>query len=227
MGANTAEMLTLHGFGRVNSKVVGLTRDLRALWALEELGVPYRVHGVDHPAGELGSEEFRRMNPFAQVPVLDDEGFVLTESGAILLYLAEKTGRLIPEDFQGRAQVTRWCFAALNSVEPPLFQLVMIDLLGAADPTGAQRRPGVVQYSERVLGSVEAWLEGRPYLAGEAFTVADILMVTVLREVRNAGVLERFARVSAYRERCEQRPAWQRTLDAYEQRLGVPAGSAR
>ncbi|NBD10046.1 glutathione S-transferase family protein [Corallococcus silvisoli] len=220
-------MITLYGFGRVNSKVVGLTRDLRVLWTLEELGVPYRVHGVDHPAGETRSEEYRRLNPFAQVPVLEDEGFVLTETGAILLYLAEKTGRLMPADFQGRAQVTRWCFAALNTVEPPLFQIVMIDLLGDADPTGAQRRPGMVNHAELHLTALEDWLRGRPHLAGEAFTVADILMTTVLREVRNAGVLDRFPRVSAYRERCEARPAWRRTLDAYEQRLGAPAGSAR
>jgi glutathione S-transferase len=220
-------MLTLYGFGRVNSMVVGLTRDLRALWALEELGVPYRVHGVDHPSGETSSEEYRRLNPFTQVPVLDDDGFVLTETGAILLYLAEKTGGLMPADLQGRAQVTRWCFAALNSVEPPLFQIAMIDLFGAADPTGAQRRPELVKWAGRALGSLEDWLRERPYLTGEMFTVADILMTTVLREVRNSGVLDAFPRVSAYRERCEARPAWRRTLDAYEQRLGAPAGSAR
>ncbi|WP_342379549.1 glutathione S-transferase family protein [Myxococcus stipitatus] len=220
-------MLTLYGFGRVNSKVVGFTRDLRVLWALEELGLPYQVHGVDHPSGELRGDAFLRMNPFAQVPVLDDNGFVLTESAAILLYLAEKTGRLIPSELEGRAQVTRWCFAALSSVELPLSQLLMVDLLGASDPTGAQRRPGLVKYSERVLGALEDWLGSRAYLVGEAFTVADILMATVLREVRNAGVLEGFPKVSAYRVRCESRPAWQRTLDAYEQRLGVPAGSTR
>ena len=220
-------MLTLYGFGRVNSKVVGLTRDLRVLWALEELGVPYRVHGVDHPAGEHTREEYRRLNPFTQVPVLEDDGFVLTETGAILLYLAEKTGGLMPPELQGRAQVTRWCFAALNTLEPPLFQIVMIDLFGAADPTGAQRRPGLVEHARRHLTALEDWLRERPYLTGEAFTVADILMTTVLREVRHAGVLEAFPRVSDYRERCEARPAWRRTLETYEQRLGAPAGSAR
>lgn len=220
-------MLTLYGFGRVNSKVVGLTRDLRVLWALEELEVPYRVRGMDHPAGETRSEEFRRLNLFRQLPVLEDEGFVLTESGAILLYLAEKTGKLMPTDFHGRALVTRWCFAALTTLEPPLSQIVMIDLLGAADPTGAQRRPELVQWAGLHLTALDDWLRERPYLTGEAFTVADILMTTVLREVRNAGVLEGFPRVCAYRERCEARPAWRRTLEAYEQRLGAPAGSAR
>jgi glutathione S-transferase len=133
----------------------------------------------------------------------------------------------MPTGLQGRAQVTRWCFAALNTLEPPLFQIVMIDLLGAADPTGAQRRPELVKWAERALTSLEEWLGARPYVTGEAFTVADILMTTVLREVRNAGVLDGFPRVSAYRERCEARPAWRRTLAAYEQRLGAPAGSAR
>ncbi|MHA7627546.1 glutathione S-transferase family protein [Corallococcus sp. M7] len=200
---------------------------MRVLWALEELELPYRVHGVDHPAGETRGEAYQRLNPFRQVPVLDDDGFVLTETGAILLYLAEKTGQLMPADLQGRAQVTRWCFAALTTVELPLSQIIMIDLLGASDPTGEQRRPGLVKYAEHHLAALEDWLRERPYVAGEAFTVADILMTTVLREVRNAGVLEGFPRVSAYRERCEARPAWKRTLEAYEQRLGVPAGTAR
>ena len=112
-------MLTLYGFGRVNPMVVGITRDLRVLWALEVLGLPYRVHGVDHPAGELQGEEYRRRNPFTQVRnLLDDDGFVLTESGAILLY-------------------------------------------GAADPTGAQRRPWFVQWAERALGSLQDALGDR------------------------------------------------------------------
>jgi glutathione S-transferase len=220
-------MLTLYGFGRVNAKVVGLTRDLRALWTLEEIGLPYQVRGLDHPAGELQTEEYRRLNPFTQIPVLDDDGFVLTETGAILLYLAEKSGKLMPRDLQGRAQVTRWCFAALNTLEPPLFQITMIDLFGAADPTGAQRRPEMVKWADRGLSALEDWLKERPHITGEEFTIADILMTTVLREVRHGGVLDGYPRVRAYRERCEARPAWQRTLEAYERRLGVAAGSAR
>jgi glutathione S-transferase len=137
-------MLTLYGFGRVHPKVIGVTRDLRALWMLEECGLPHEVRGLDHFAGELSSEAFRRLSPFAQLPVLDDDGFVLTETGAVLLYLAEKSGKLIPADLQGRAQVTRWCFAALNTVEPPLFQIAMIDGFGADSPAEQARRPGLV-----------------------------------------------------------------------------------
>ncbi|WNG22765.1 glutathione S-transferase family protein [Cystobacter fuscus] len=220
-------MLTLYAFGRVHAKVIGVTRDLRPLWMLEECGLPYQVRGLDHFAGELNSEAYRRLTPFAQIPVLEDDGFVLTETGAILLYLAEKSGRLIPSDLQGRAQVTRWCFAALNTVEPPLFQIAMIDLFSAGDPSEQARRPGLVKWADRALGGLEEWLSARPYLVGEDFTVADVLMTTVLREVRGSDVLARYPGVRAYQQRCEARPAWQRTLDAYEQRLGAPPGSTR
>lgn len=217
-------MITLYGFGRVHEKVVGYTRDLRALWALEELGLPYQVRGLDHSAGEFKTEEFRRLSPFAQAPVIDDDGFVLTETGAVLLYLAEKAGRL-PADLKDRAQVTRWCFAALNTLEPPLFQLAMIDLFG--DPTGPERRPQLVEWAMRGLTGLEDWLAERTFLTGEDFTVADILMTTVLREVRTSTLLGDFPRVSAYRARCEARPAWHRTLEDYERRLDVAPGSAR
>ena len=218
-------MITIYGFGRVHEKVVGYTRDLRVLWALEEMGLPYRVRGLDHSAGEFKTEEFQRVSPFAQAPVIDDDGVVLAESGAVLLYLAEKAGRLIPADPKGRAQVTRWCFAALTTIEPPLMQIAMIDNFG--DPAGEERRPGLVEWSRRVLAALEDWLAERTYLTGEDFTVADILMTTVLRAVRTSTLLGDFPRVSAYGARCEARPAWNRTLEAYERRLGAPAGSAR
>ena len=220
-------MLSLYCFGRVHEKVIGVTRDLRALWMLEECGLPYTLRGLDHSGGELNSEAFRRLNPFVQLPVLEDDGFVLTETGAILLYLAEKSGRLMFSDLQGRAQVTRWCFAALNSVEPPLFQIAMIDLFNSGDPAEQARRAGLLKWAERVLGAVEEWLSARPYLCGEDFTVADILMTTVLREVRGSEVLAGFPRVRAYQQKCEARPAWQHTLQAYEQRLGAKPGSTR
>ena len=93
-------MITLYGFRRVPGVVVGFTRDLRALWALEETGLPYRVKGLDFEF-ELQTEEYRQVSPFAQVPAIDDDGFVLCESGAVLLYLAEKAGTFAPRDPRG------------------------------------------------------------------------------------------------------------------------------
>lgn len=220
-------MITLYGFGRVNEKVVGLTRDLRVQWALEETGLPYRVRGVDHTGGEHQADEYRRLNPFSQIPSIDDDGFVMTESGAIVLYLAEKSGKLMPSDFQGRAQVMRWCFVALSTVEPPIQELGLIELMGPNDPSGAQRRPALVKWIQRVCRNLEGWLAERQFLLGEDFTVADILMSTVFRQIRNAGVLDEYPRIQAYRARCEARPAWLRTVEAYEKRLHVEPGIAR
>lgn len=110
-------MITLYGFGRGHRKVIGETRDLRVQWALEELGLPYRVHPLDHTGGELDSPAYAAISPFNQVPVIDDDGVVVAETGAILLYLAEKAG-VLPADAAGRAAVVQWCFAALTTVGP-------------------------------------------------------------------------------------------------------------
>src|SRR5688572_18020041 len=110
-------MITLYGFGRVHDKVIGITRDLRVYWALEETGLPYRVHGVDHTGGEHLGEPYGEKSCFNQIPTIDDGDFTLSESAAISLYLAEKSGKLIPQDVKGRTRVTQWCFVSLATVE--------------------------------------------------------------------------------------------------------------
>ena len=120
-------MLKIYGFSKVNAGARGHTRDLRVQWALEELHLPFEVVGLDHPANDLSSDAYRRLSPFEQIPAIDDDGLVLSESAAIALYLAKKAGRLIPGDLTGEAQVMRWCFAAMNSVEPPLLALMVLD----------------------------------------------------------------------------------------------------
>jgi glutathione S-transferase len=216
-------MITLHAFGRVNSMVHGLTRDLRVQWALEELGLPYQVRGVDHPAGETKADGFRHLSPFHQLPVIEDDGVVLSESGAILVYLAEQAGQLA--DPQQHAEVVRWCFAALTTVEPVISMIVLEDFDRKTDPVSRDRRANQVKWAEQVLGVVEQHLGERAFTAGEEFTVADILMVTVLRQARRAGVLAKFPRCEAYRQKCEARPAWARTVAAYETRLGAAPGA--
>src|SRR5471032_825181 len=136
-------MITVYGFRRVRDLVIGETRDLRALWALEETALPYRVHGLDFVAGETGTAEFHELSPFNQVPVIDDDGFIVAESGAIVIYIAEKAGKLIPTDPKGRSRVTQWCCAALNNIEPTLLQIQVIDA-GGEQATGALRRQALV-----------------------------------------------------------------------------------
>ena len=219
-------MITLYGFGRIFPEGRGETKDLRAQWALEELGLPYRVHALDHTGGELDSEAYRRISPFRQVPVIDDDGFVVAESAAVVLYLAEKAGKLIPSDVQGRTRVVQWCFAAVSTVEPTL---VCIDLIGMFDPTRTAHKldTEVRRIATRWLGEVERRLEDREWIACADFTAADIMMAGVLRGIRKTDLMEPFPKVKGYFERCQARPAWQRTLGLYAERLGVSVDDIR
>ena len=219
-------MITLYGFGRVHREVIGETRDLRAQWALEETELPYRVHALDHTGGELDGPAYSRISCFHLVPVIDDGGFIVAESAAVLLYLAEKAGKLIPSDFEGRMRVVQWCFAAVATVERPLMEIQLIDKFGGGE--GAEsRRAEMVKEAGRWLDGLERRLDGREWIACADFTVADILLATVLREIRKTDLIHPYPRLKAYYARALARPAWQRTLDSYSERLGVTVADIR
>jgi glutathione S-transferase len=213
-------VITLYGFGRVFRPVVGETRDLRVQWALEETGLPYRVHGLDHTGGEHQGPSYSQINCFQLLPAIDDDGFTVSESGAVLLYLAEKAGKLIPPDFEGRTRVVEWCFSSLNTVERPMLEIQLIDKFGGGE--GAEdRRANMVKQAKRWLDVLERRLDDREWIACAEFTVADILLATVLRAIRKTDLLGPYPRVKAYYVRALARPAWQRALTAYAERLGV------
>lgn len=209
-------MLKVYGFARVNAMARGNTRDLRILWALEEMGLPHEIVGMDHPGHDLDAPSFRALNPFGQLPVIDDDGVVVTESGAILLYLARKSGKLMPSDRAGEAQVLRWSIAALSSVELPVLSLWFANLSGGEGSAPAKALHG---WSDMRLRQLDGWLSDRQYVATDEFTVADILMAHVLAAAANQGLLEPYPHLVAYRQRCMDRPAWKRTLAAYEARV--------
>lgn len=206
-------MLKLYGFKKVNAAARGYTRDLRVLWALEEMQIPFELVGMDHPAHDLNTEAYHRLNPFEQIPVIDDDGVVLSESAAILIYLAKKAGKLIPSDIVGESQVVRWCFAAMNSVEIPLMSILMIDWF--KDDGCRKHREFLVGWANRHLSNLERWLDRRQFIATENFTVADILMAHVLAGIKDDTLLQPYSNVRSYRDRCLARPAWQRTIDRY------------
>jgi glutathione S-transferase len=208
-------MLEVFGFARVNKGARGNTRDLRVLWALEELGLPYQIVGLDHPKGELDSAEFRAKNPFGQLPVIDDDGVVVTESGAILQYLARKSGRLMPRDLAGEAQVLRWSIAALNTIELPVLSAWFVDLCDK----GSRGSDALKQWGAMRLGQLDGWLANREFVATDEFTVADILMTHVLGGGTDRELVAACPHVVAYRQRCLDRPAWKRALAAYCDRV--------
>ena len=211
-------MLKVYTFSKVNSIARGNTRDLRVLWALEEMQLPFELVGMDHPAHDLNTDAYRRLSPFEQIPAIDDDGLVLSESAAILIYLARKAGKLIPSDPAGEAQVLRWCFAAMNSVELPLLSLMLIDWVKKEDGA-TKHRENTVAWAHRHLGNLERWLDGREYVATDSFTVADILMAHVLTMAKDDSLTKPYPRVAGYRDRCLARPAWKRTLDSYYARV--------
>jgi len=213
-------MITLYAFGRVYPGMIGKARDLRAQWALEETQLPYRVHALDYIAGELDGPDYAQLSCFRQVPVIDDDGFIVAESSAVVLYIAEKAGQLIPADFAGRTRVVQWCFAALATVERPLFEIQMIDI-GVRGKGAGEQRAALVKEAGRWLEGLERRLDGREWIACETFTVADILLATTLRGVHHIGLIEPYPRLQAYYARAFARPAWQRTLSLCAERQSV------
>ena len=147
---------------------------------------------------------------------LEGRDVVVTESGAIVLYLARKSGALMPRDLAGEAQVLRWSLVALNTIELPLLARWFVDMSGGK---GTKPSEALAGWGAMRLGQLDGWLADREFVATDAFTVADILMAHVLGIAANGGVLDPYAHVVAYRGRCNARPAWQRTLDAYCDRV--------
>ncbi|HEY5936409.1 MAG TPA: glutathione S-transferase family protein [Kofleriaceae bacterium] len=219
-------MITLYGFGTIFPEGIGETKDLRVQWALEELGLPYRVHAIDHTAGEHEGPAYSRISPFHQVPAIDDDGFVIAESAAILLYLAEKAGTLMPTDVQGRTHVMQWCFAAVSTIAPTLASIEMGEMFDP-DKAAPKFHAGMRQVADRWFADLEKRLAGREWIATADFTVADILMANVLRNVRQMKLIEPYPNIVAYYARCHARPAWQRTLELYAKRLGVTVDRIR
>jgi glutathione S-transferase len=219
-------MITLYGIDDIFEGGHGETKDLRVQWALEEVGLEYRFHGLDQTAGDLDSESFARISPFHQIPVIDDDGFVVAESCAILLYIAEKAGKLIPSDVRGRTTVMQWCFAAVSTVAPTLSCIETIEIFDA-DRSATKVLAETRKLAARWFGDLERHLEAHEWVAHAEFTVADIAMASVLRTIRKTELMTPFPRIVSYFERCHTRPAWRRTLNLAAERLGVTVDQIR
>jgi len=200
-------MITLTAYNWVPPIVRGLVRDLRVRWALEEAGLPYRVELLDQ---RNKPEDYREWQPWSQVPAYEEDGVRLFESGAIVLHIAEKSPVLAPRDPAAKARMTCWLFAAINSVEPPLQELALMDFMHADKDWAKVRRPMVVEFVQRRLKGLADALDGGEFLEG-GFTAADLMMASVLRMARGKGLLEE-AGLDDYLARCEARPAFQTAL---------------
>ena len=205
-------MITMTAFPWVPPFARGQVRDLRVRWALEEAGLPYQTRLLEK--GEGDTLDYRALQPFGQVPVFLEDEFVLFETGAIVLHIGERSEVLLPKDAQARARATQWLIAALNSIEPHVMNVVLIDLFYADQEWAKLRRPSAEAFLRHRLGSLSKALGDKPYLDGDRFTAGDLMMSTVLRILHYTDIVASDQRLAAYVARCTARPAFQRALDA-------------
>jgi glutathione S-transferase len=199
--------IEISAFAWVPPFAEGLVRDLRPRWALEEIGLPYKVQLLE---GERPPEYYLDQ-PFGQVPCYREGPLKIFESGAIVQHIGEKSEKLLPRDSVARIRAIQWSYAALNSVEPAIQNLVAIDLFYSNEEWAKLRRPGAEEFARLKLKRVADWLGDKEWLEGH-FTIGDLMMASVLRIPRHTDLVAEQPNLKDYVERAEQRPAFQRAL---------------
>ncbi|RRH82852.1 glutathione S-transferase family protein [Variovorax beijingensis] len=203
--------ITITAFERSPDGGKGLARDTRVRWALEEAGLPYEVRLVSFRA--MKEAAHLALNPFGQIPTYEEGDLALFETGAIVLHIAERHPGLFPADANARARAITWMFAALNTVELPILELVTVKLAEGDKPWKAARLPLVEDRVRARLNQLAARLGDGDWLDG-GFSAGDLLMVSVLLRLRPSGLLNEFPSLDAYVARGEARPAYQRAFAA-------------
>jgi glutathione S-transferase len=208
MPINPNAEIEITAFKWVPDFAQGVVRDLRARWALEEAGLDYRVRLLDQER----PPEYLLEQPFDQVPCFNDGKVRIFETGAIVQYIGEKSEALLPRDPQGKFRAIQWTYAALNSVEPAILNLLLIDIFYKGEEWATLRRPGAADFARLKLKRISDWLGDKPWMEGERFTIGDLVMVTVLRFLRHTDMVSEFANLDAYVRRGEARPAFRQAL---------------
>lgn len=202
---------TITAFERSPDGGRGLARDMPVRWALEEVGQPYDVCLLSFAA--LKEPAHRALHPFGQIPTYEEGDLSLFESGAIVFHIAERHAGLLPDDANARARAITWMFAALNTVEPPIFDRDLAKILERDEPWYEHRLRVLEDSIRKRLGDLSSRLGDGEWLDG-AFSAGDLLMVTVLRRLQGSGILEEYPNLAAYVGRGEARPAFKRAFDA-------------
>ena len=203
--------ITITAFERSPDGGKGLARDTRVRWALEEAGLPYEVRLVSFRA--MKEPAHLALHPFGQIPTYEEGDLALFETGSIVFHIAERCAGLLPEDQRARARAITWMFAALNTVEPPILELVTVKFAEGDKPWSKERLPLVEGRVRARLSPLSTRLGDADWLDG-AFSAGDLLMVSVLLRLRTSGILDEFPNLAAYVARAEARPAYKRAFAA-------------
>jgi len=197
--------ITITAFEHSPDRGKGLARDMRVRWALEEVGLPYDVRLVSFKA--MREPAHLRLQPFGQIPTYEEGDLALFESGAIVFHIAERHAGLLPEDANARGRAIAWMFAALNTIEPPIFDRALARILERDEPWYEQRLHALEVSIRKRLDDLSRRLGDADWLDG-AFSAGDLLMVTVLLRLKGSDILDDHPNLSAYVARGEARPAY-------------------
>ena len=208
MPVNPNAAIEITAFRWVPEFAQGVVRDLRVRWALEEAGLDYRVRLL----GQERPPEYLQEQPFDQVPCFSDGEVRIFESGAIVQYIGEQSEALLPRDPQGKYRAIQWTYAALNSVEPAILNLLLIDIFYTGEEWAKLRRPGAEDFAKLKLKRVSDWLGDKQWLEGDRFTIGDLMMVTVAALPAPHRPGRRIPQPRRLLKRGEARPAFQRAL---------------
>jgi len=182
------------------------TRSIRARWTLQELGVDFEGVTVNMRAGEHRSSQFLAINPAGKLPALLDGDLVLTESAAIVWYLAEKYRKFLPADLAGRAEVNRWLLFTVTELEQPLWRIAKNRNLYPEAQRLAADIPLASQDFRAMADVAEKHMAGRKFVVGEEATIADFVLAYTLDWANEVQLLDRCPQLVAYMERMYARP---------------------
>jgi len=201
--------ITITAFESSPDRGRGLARDMRVRWALEEVGQGYDVRLVSF--AQMKEAPHLALHPFGQIPTYEEGDLALFESGSIILHIAERHEGLLPDDADAKARAISWMFAALNTVEPPIVDLSMANVLERDKSWFEARLPFLEDQVRARLDQLSKRLGDNDWLDGD-FSAGDLLMVTVLRRAESSGLLEAYPNLRAYIARGEARPAYKRAF---------------
>lgn len=204
-------MPTITAFASSPDRGRGMARDMTVRWALEEVGLSYDVRLLGF--AEMKEPDHLALQPFGQIPTLEEGDLRIFESGAIVLEIAGKHAGLLPADGARRARAIAWMFAAHATVEPPITELESARFHENECHWQSEHVAMVEDRIARRLEQLSGALGARDWLEGE-FTSGDLLMVQVLRRIAETPLLGRFPDLVSYVARGESRPAFRRAYEA-------------
>lgn len=213
MQISSESRIIVYGLKALFAEQKGKIREIRPVWALEEIGIPYDLVILNPHTREHKTEEFLKMNPFGKVPTIKDGDFSLFESAAICTYIGDKYKKLVPAaGTQSRAKYDQWISVILTSIEAHAGRIFACDFFYDQDDETKHLKNFAQSMLANFLPVVEQHLKQNKYLVGNEFTVADIAMTGALNFIHHTDILSEYPQLKKYLSAIHDRPAYQKAF---------------